>query len=215
MVKAVLFDLDGTLLDTVEDIRACVNAMLKKFGYPQVSREVVFRSIGDGVRELVERVVPADAKNKEECLSYFSGLYAGGDNRYTRVFEGEKEFLLRLAARGVKLAVITNKMQSAADNCISQFLSEIPFDFIGGETGMFPCKPDPSLALYAALKMHVPPAACAFVGDGEPDARTAINAGMFGVSCLWGYRTREQLEKAGAVRFAHSFDELEKILENA
>ena len=64
MVKAVLFDLDGTLLDTVEDIRACVNAMLKKFGYPQVSREVVSRSIGDGVRELVERVVPADAKNQ-------------------------------------------------------------------------------------------------------------------------------------------------------
>lgn len=215
MVKAVLFDLDGTLLDTVEDIRACVNAMLKKFGYPEVSRAVVSRSIGDGARELVERVVPKDADNKEECLAYFSDLYARGDNRYTRVFDGEKEFLRRLVSRGVKLAVITNKMQAAADACISQFLGDIPFDFIGGETGMFPCKPDPSLALYAALKMRVAPAACAFVGDGEPDARTAKNAGMFGVSCLWGYRTREQLEGAGATRFARDFDELEKILENA
>ncbi len=77
---------------------------------------------------------------------------------------------------------------------------------------MFPCKPDPSLALYAALSMRVAPAECAFVGDGETDVKTAINAGMFGVSALWGYRSREQLLNAGATVFAENFKQLEKIL---
>ncbi len=86
---------------------------------------------------------------------------------------------------------------------------------MGGDSGNFPCKPDPSLAQYAALSLRVPFEECVFVGDGETDAQTAINAGLKGVSVLWGYRTREQLEQAGATRFASTVNELENFLKNA
>ena len=109
--------------------------------------------------------------------------------------------------------VVTNKPQDAAENVLGQFFPEGFFDFIGGDSGLFPCKPDPSLARYAALSLRLAPGECAFVGDGEPDAKVALNAGMCGVSALWGYRTREQLEKAGATRFAADYKDLQKILE--
>ena len=118
-----------------------------------------------------------------------------------------------LKERGLKLAVITNKPQDAAEAVLKKFFPEGLFDFIGGDTGMFPCKPDPSLARYAALTLHVAPAECAFVGDGEPDACVARNAGMYGISVLWGYRTRARLEEVGATVFADSFLSLQKILE--
>ena len=86
------------------------------------------------------------------------------------------------------------------------------FSHVGGDTGSFPCKPDPSLAQYAALSLRVAPSECAFVGDGETDAMVARNAGMFGVSVLWGYRTQEELSRVGASRFVSSYEELFRVL---
>ena len=211
MLKAILFDLDGTLLDTVEDIRACLNAVMRKFGYPEATREQTCTYIGDGAFRLLERALPAGADNAQECYELFAQLYAGNTNSLTKLFDGAEAFLQKCADRGLKTAIITNKPQEATQNCVKQFFKH-KFDFVGGESGAFPCKPDPTLARYAALTMRVAPAECAFIGDGETDALTAINASMFGVSVLWGYRTRKQLEEAGATRFAHNFDELEKIV---
>lgn len=213
MLKTVLFDLDGTLLDTIGDIRFHVNNMLRRFGYPEITPEQTKAYVGNGARKLIERALPPDAADFEECYRYYKERFARSENANTHLFEGETDCLARLKARGLKLAVITNKPQDATEGCIRKFFAEGTFDFVAGDSGTFPCKPDPSLARYAALSMRVAPADCAFVGDAETDALTALNAGMFGVSVLWGYRTKEQLLRAGAVRFAENFCELEKILE--
>lgn len=211
-MKAVLFDLDGTLLDTVSDIHICVNDMLKKYGYPEISPERTRAYIGNGAKKLIERALPAGAQNFEECYTYYRKQFAGSGNEHTRLFAGELETLSRLKARGLQLAVITNKPQDATESCIRKFFPAGLFDFVGGDSGLFPCKPDPSLALYAALSMRVPVSECVFIGDGETDVQTARNAGMGHIAVLWGYRTREQLEQAGAFRFAACFDDLEKFL---
>lgn len=214
MVKAVFFDLDGTLLDTLPDIRFVLNETLKKFGYPEITVEQTRAYIGEGARRLVERAMPEGAENIEEFFECFKIVYAACNNEHTRPFEGIMELLARLKAQGVKLALITNKPQAATEECVKQFFAGI-FDFVGGDGGLFPVKPDPALAQYAALTLRVSPAECAFVGDGETDVLTAKNAQMKGISVLWGYRTREQLEKVGAVRFAQSVEELGKILQNS
>lgn len=214
MIKAVIFDLDGTLLDTLPDIQFVLNETLKKFGYPEITREQARAYIGEGARRLVERALPSGAENTEEFFEYFKTVYASCNNKHTRPFEGITELLARLKAQGVKLAIITNKPQAATEECVKQFFAGV-FDFVGGDGGLFPVKPDPSYARYAALTLRVSPAECVFVGDGETDVLTAKNAQMQGVSVLWGYRTREQLEKVGAARFAQSAEELGKILQNS
>ena len=187
--------------------------MLVSRGYPTIDYVQTCAYVGDGAIKLIERALPAGAGDVEECYRQFRTAFAASSNALTRLFPGELETLSALKARGLKLGIVTNKPQDATERIVAQFFPEALFDFVGGDSGMFPCKPDPSLARYAALSMRLAPAECAFVGDGETDARVALNAGMCGISALWGYRTRKQLEEAGATRFAASFRELQKILE--
>lgn len=213
MLKAVFFDLDGTLLNTIPDIQACLNASLEKFGYPSVDEAHTKAYVGDGARLLIERALPANCPDTDRVYEDFRARFAADPSERTHLYPDEADVLRALKARGLLLAVITNKPQDAAEAVLKRFFPAGTFDFVGGDTGMFPCKPDPSLARYAALKLRLPPAECAFVGDGEPDARVARNAGMQGISVLWGYRTREQLSAAGATLFAADFPSLQKILE--
>lgn len=213
MIKAILFDLDGTLLNTLPDIAARVNEMLAHFSYPPISTEAVRSYIGDGAEKLVERAIPQGAKNLGECYAYFRENFVKS-GELTTLFEGEEDALRNFIRKGYLLAIVTNKPQDATEALIKKFFPEIPFAFVGGDSGLFPCKPDPTLARYAALTMRVSLSECLFVGDGETDARTAHAAGMRHVAVLWGYRTKEQLSAAGATVFARTFSELEKILEN-
>ena len=199
-------------MNTVPDIQRHLNDALSAHGYPTVDAERVKVCIGDGIRELIARALPAGAQFDEALLADFAKRYAANDNSLTCLYEGETEFLNRLVERGVKFGIITNKPHDATMGCVKKFFKDYPLAIAQGESGAFPCKPDPALAVYAALKMRVPIHECAFVGDGETDALTAINAGMFGVSTLWGYRSKEQLKSVGATRFAATFEELEKIL---
>lgn len=212
MIKAILFDLDGTLLNTLPDIRRHLNDALTSHGYPSIDEERAKRCIGDGARKLMERAFPDEAPFSEETFEDFIRRYAASDNSLTCLYDGAEKFLKGLNAKGIPFGIVTNKPHEATLSCTEKFFKKFSPSFVGGDSGTFPCKPDPSLALYAALSLRVPVGECAFVGDGETDARTAINAGMFGVSALWGYRTKEQLQKAGATRFANDFEELEKIL---
>ncbi len=208
-MQAVFFDLDGTLLDTLPDIHAVLNETLLQFGYPPVTRAEAQAYIGEGAHRLIERALPAGACT-EACFEWFTAHYAASKNALTKPFGGIGELLASLGKRA-KLAVITNKPQGATENCIAAFFPG-RFDFVAGDSGAFPCKPDPSLARYAALKLHVSPKDCVFVGDGETDVMTARNAGMRGISVLWGYRTKEQLAAAGAREFVSTPEELAKIL---
>lgn len=212
MIKAAIFDLDGTLLDTLADIRFVLNETLSHFSYPEITEAQTKEYIGEGALRLVERALPANAENIDEVFVYYKNVYASCRNEHTRPFEGIIGLLQGLKKRGVKIGILTNKPQAATEECVKQFFSEIPFDFVGGDGGLFPCKPDPAYAQYAALKLRVLPAECVFIGDGETDAQTAIRAGMTGVSVLWGYRTRVQLEAAGATRFVSEVKELEEFL---
>lgn len=211
-MKAVFFDLDGTLLHTLPEIHAYVNEMLRAFSYPELSEMQVKTYVGDGARRLIERALPEKADNVDACYEYFKEKYAASAFERTSLFEGESEALETLKGRGLKIAVITNKPQNATVTCIQKFFPAGLFDFVGGDSGMFACKPDPSLTRYAALTMRVAPKECVFVGDGEADVLTAKNAGMRCVSVLWGYRSREQLAAVGAGEFVSSFQELVKIL---
>ena len=212
MLKAVLFDLDGTLLDTVPDIQECVNRTLAAYGYPAISYAQACAYIGDGARKLVERAMPSDAPDVEQCYKAFRADFALCDNALTGLYPGEKETLCALKERGIKLGIVTNKPHEATLRLVEQYFPAGTFDFVAGDSGEFACKPDPSLARYAALTMRVSCAECAFVGDGETDALVARNAGMLGISVLWGYRTRAQLEQAGAKRFVNSYQELLSLL---
>ena len=214
MQKTVLFDLDGTLLDTLPDIRACVNDMLRSRGYPEIDEAQTRAYVGDGAKTLILRALPKGAPDLESAYEQFRTAFAACSNAYTRLYPDEAEVLSALRGQGWKLGVVTNKPQEAADRVIAQFFPAGLFDYVGGDSGAFPCKPDPAPVRYAMLRLHTPPACCVFVGDGETDARAAAAAGAFGVSVLWGYRTREQLAAAGAERFAVSYRDLQKILKN-
>ncbi len=211
MLRAVLFDLDGTLLDTLGDIQKTLNESLELFGFPTVSREQTETLIGDGAEMLVKRAVN-DAENWEEVYAHFRVRYRECDNALTTPYEGAVVLLKKLQANGVKVGVVTNKPHEAAKVVLAQKFPEIAFDVILGDSGAFPVKPDPTPARFAALTMRVAAGECAFVGDGETDVLTAKNAGMAGIACVWGYRSEEQLKEVGATRFAHSFAQLESIL---
>jgi len=209
-MEAVLFDLDGTLLDTVPDIRACLNESLALFSYPPITEEQTKQFVGDGAKKLVERAVP-EGGDVEGVYADFKARFREYPPERTKLYRGELECLKKLKAKGYKLGVVTNKPQKAAENVIRRLIP-IDFDIIVGDTGDFPCKPDPTVARYASLSLHLFPQDCIFVGDGETDALTAKNADMLGISCLWGYRTKEQLQGAGATNFVSDFAELEKFL---
>ena len=213
-LKAVFFDLDGTLLDTLQDIRFVLNKTLARYGYPEITTGQAREYIGEGARRLVERALPQGVPLSEQFFAEYAKDYAHCANTLTKPFDGIPELLKGLQAAGVKIGILTNKPKAATEECVKQFFAEIPFDYVGGDDGLFPCKPDPSRALYAALSLRLSPAECGFVGDGETDVLTALNAGMFGVSVLWGYRSEEELKAAGATRFASTVEELGKILQN-
>lgn len=208
MYKAIIFDLDGTLLDTSKDICKVLNKTLSYFSLPPVSLEQTKKFVGNGAKKLIERAVPKDYEGVEEVYKYYSALFANDDSALTELYEGEDEALKTFKQSEIKLAIVTNKPQDATETVCRRHLSEYGFDFIAGNNGKFPLKPDPALALYAAASLGVKAEECLFVGDGETDVLTAKNAKMDGVAVLWGFRSRAQLKEAGATRFVKNYDEL-------
>ncbi len=206
-VRAVLFDLDGTLLDTLPDLHACVNTVMAAHGYPAVSLEETREAIGNGARRLMERLLPKGAP-LEERLAEFRSIYAENSCALTQVYDGARETCEELKRLGCRLGVITNKPHEATVRVIKRYFPSDIFDFVAGDSGDFPVKPDPSLARYAMLSLRVSPAETLFAGDGETDFLTAKNAGMRPLSVLWGYRTKEQLLAVGASEFVERFDEI-------
>lgn len=213
MIKAVIFDLDGTLLDTSRDIHKVLNESLKKFSVPEISLEHTIKFVGNGAKKLIERAAGEKYKNLvPEIYADFSKAFAENENSLTVLYDGEEIALENLKSYGIKLAVLTNKPQKAAENVCKKYLEKFGFDCICGQTEDTPLKPDPQSALKIIGKFGLKKEECVFVGDGETDVLTAVNAGIKCVSVLWGYRSKEQLTAAGAELFANSFCELEHII---
>jgi phosphoglycolate phosphatase len=199
--KAVLFDLDGTLLDTLEDIANAANRVLASKGFPTRPLEVHRAAVGDGARILMQRILPEanrDADTIQECFAAFRRDYGEQWNVNTKPYAGVSKMLDALQAHGLKMAVLSNKPADFTRKCVYEILSKWNFDPVfGGEDGI-PNKPDPSGAIEISKRLSIPPEQFIYLGDTGVDMITANAAGMFAVGALWGFRDREELEKEGA-----------------
>ena len=200
-IKAVLFDLDGTLLDTLDDIADAANQVLADRGLKIHDREAYRWFIGDGARILVTRALPEDRRSEDDvgnCLAAFKDQYGRHWHHKTQPYEGITRLVAMLQSAGTKMAVVSNKPHAFTETCCRRFFPDLPFDFILGQQEGRPVKPDPYQALQAATHLRMPPSDCLFLGDSGVDMETARRAGMFPVGALWGFRRRDELETAGA-----------------
>jgi phosphoglycolate phosphatase len=200
-VEAVIFDLDGTLLDTLTDLADAANRMLVRQGLPTHPRERYRRFVGDGSRMLVTRCLPPAHRHPDAidaCLEDFLADYGRHWDVATRPYPGIPELLGALAARQRPLAVVTNKPEEAARRCLGRFFPPRTFTAVLGQRPERPVKPHPGGALEAAAALGAAPGACLFVGDSGLDMDTARAAGMHPVGAAWGFRGAEELRRHGA-----------------
>jgi phosphoglycolate phosphatase len=199
--KAVVFDLDGTLLDTVDDIGDAANRVLSNRGLPTHSMSTYRLFIGEGVRILFTRAIPEERRNPDlinACLEEFIEDYRYTYNVKTRPYDGVPELLDVLKQRGLKLAILSNKPDPITKDCVAFFLSDWEFHVVLGQHDSIPRKPDPQGALEVSKRIGIPPSKCIYLGDTAIDMKTAVSAGMFPVGVLWGFRSVEELKKNGA-----------------
>ena len=203
MQKLVIFDLDGTLIDSLPDIYEQVSLTLKEFNQPLRSFDEVRAFTGHGARQLIQSsFTSTDEEVVEKGLKYYNEHYTNCGSPNTSVFNGVSELILALKERGFKVAILTNKPQMTADEVYKKYLSHLNFDMVVGQSEKVKCKPDKSATLFIMKELDADPKATYFVGDDITDVLTAINANVKGISALWGYREKELLVNAGAVRFA-------------
>jgi phosphoglycolate phosphatase len=198
---AAIFDLDGTLLDTLADIADAMNAALERMGFPGHETTAYRYLTGDGVRALAERSVPELAKDETTvaaCIQEFRLEYAYRWGAKTRPYPGIPELLAELAGRQIKLSVLSNKLDEFARQAVRDFLPGFDFSFIIGAKPDLPPKPDPAGALVIASGLRIPPSQIIYLGDTGVDIQTAVRAGMFPVGALWGFRDEKELRDNGA-----------------
>ncbi len=213
--RAVLFDLDGTLLDTLEDIALAMNSVFGRRGYPPFSLEECRLMVGEGMEVLVRRAVrPEDAVDATVAaiVREYRAAYETVWRAHSRPYPGVPGLLEGLRARGIRTAVLSNKSHPFTEEMTRELL---PFDFdvVRGAAPGFPYKPDPAAALAIASEMRLAPAEFAFVGDTSIDMETARAAGMLPVGVLWGFRDAEELTSSGAAALLASPAELLTILD--
>ncbi len=206
MKTGILWDLDGTLLDTLGDLHAAVNYALDQFGYPQRSMEEVRRFVGNGVERLLALAVP-ESVDHEPVLALFRPYYQAHCQDRTGPYPGIPEALEKLAAR-YPMAIVSNKPDAAVKALCAQYFPGI---YARGESTDCPRKPRPDMVFQAMEAIGVE--TCVYVGDSEVDVLTAKNAGVPCLTVLWGFRDRPELENAGAQYFCESPAELPTALE--
>lgn len=203
MYEAVLFDLDGTLLDTLKDLADSVNYMLSSLSLPERSLDEVREFVGNGVRRLITRSLPPYFADTEAAEGLFREYYSRHSMDKTEPYDGIIELLSSLRNRGVKTGVITNKPDTAAKPMCERYFPGL-LDICAGERAGVPRKPAPDLVLKALEALEVTPEGCLYVGDSDTDILTARNAGIACLSVTWGFRTEEFLLEHGAKRLAHT-----------
>ncbi|MGD0783605.1 MAG: HAD family hydrolase [Candidatus Aminicenantales bacterium] len=201
-VRAAIFDLDGTLLDTIEDLTDSMNAALAGLGFPARTIAECKSLVGDGLATFVRRALPkAERDNLESVRRLHEAMRAEYRLRSTvktRPYPGISEMLGALAARGIPLAVLSNKPHPATLSVIAHYFPGTAFRAVLGARENVPIKPDPSGALEIAALLELPAGEILYVGDTNTDMQTAAAAGMFGIGALWGFRTAAELRAAGA-----------------
>lgn len=198
MVRAVLFDLDGTLTNTLEDIADAMNRSLRLHGLPEWPLDAYRYLVGDGAKKLAERAV----RDQQELALSVQREYQAYYQEHTRVktqpYAGVPEMLRALQDKGLKLAVFSNKPDADTKNVVAHFFPDIPWAAVRGQIEGVPVKPDPTGALAVAEALQIPPAEFLYLGDTATDMHCAVNAGMLPIGALWGFRTAEELQSSGA-----------------
>jgi phosphoglycolate phosphatase len=198
--QAAIFDLDGTLLDTLEDIADSVNRVLRASGFQPHKIDAYRFFVGDGSRMLVKRALPENERSDESverCQSAFKKDYANTWDAKTKPYNGIPELLDDLVQKGVRMAVCSNKPHAFTALCVEKLLDRWCFDKVVGQSNRHPKKPAPDSALAIARDMGVTPSEIMFVGDSGVDMQTAVSAGMMPVGAAWGFRSKEELLKSG------------------
>ncbi len=198
-IKAVIFDLDGTLTDTLADLTNSVNYALSEFGFPRRSADEVRSFVGNGVRRLINLSVPSGTSEKicEDCLEAFKTHYEKNSCVNTKPYDGITEVLEVLKNKGIKTAVVTNKIHWAAEKIAGKFFEGL-IDVTVGQVDGVAQKPEPDGIFFALKKLGVTKENAVYVGDSEVDCVTAHNAGIPCIGVTWGFRDREVLESNGA-----------------
>ncbi len=215
MYKHIIFDLDGTLLNTLEDLAAAVNWVCAQHGWTAHSVEEYKYFVGNGAPKLLERVVPPGVEITEELrrvtLAEFTERYNAHKEDKTTVYAGMPQALARLKASGLTLAVLSNKPHEAARPVVDRYYPGI-FTAVQGALPDLPVKPDPTLLRKLMEKLGAVPTNTLFVGDSNVDIWTAKNGGLTGCGVLWGFRTRAELEAEGADFIVETPEDLTELI---
>lgn len=201
--KAIIFDLDGTLTDTLEDLFLSVNHALRSCSLPERSLDEVRKFVGNGVRKLIERSVPEGTKSTvlEKCFEAFRAHYVIHCQDHTCLYPGIATLLMTLHARGYRMAVVSNKLQTGVDELARTFFKGVIDVAIGEQQGI-PRKPEPDMVEAALRQLGVSKEEAIYIGDSDVDLQTASNAGLPCISVLWGFRSRDFLVAHGATILA-------------
>jgi phosphoglycolate phosphatase len=214
-IRAVLFDLDGTLLDTLEDIGRSANQVLEALGFPAHPIDAYREFIGEGVATLFQRALPPGSDEPDlvaSCVERFRDIYGRGWNIATRPYPEIPELLDALSRRSLGLAVLSNKPDVFTRQCVSEYLARWPFGVVFGQREGVPRKPDPAGAFEVADRLGVSPAEIAYLGDSSIDMNTARRAGMLAIGASWGFRSEEELRSSGAAEvIARPFELLDLL----
>lgn len=215
MTELIIFDLDGTLLDTIGDLSVACNAVLAVRDLPQHSYDDYCRFVGNGIMRLVERALPEELRTPETVASVradFVKYYTEHIDRHTKPYAGISELVAELSARGVKLAVASNKFQAGTEKLVRLFFPDVAFVAVLGQREGIPLKPDPAVVEEILILTGVPRERTLYVGDSGVDMQTASCAGLRSVGVTWGFRTREELEQSGAHWIVDRPDEIRSLL---
>lgn len=214
MIRTAVFDLDGTILNTIEDMKDAGNWVCRKNGWPEFTAEQYKMMVGHGIPNLVEKFSPKECRSPlllMNTLSQFSGYYGKHNLDRTRPYDGIPELLRTLRAWGMRLAVYSNKADEFTQEIVKHFFNGI-FDEIRGKLPNIPIKPDPTGVCLLLDQMNADKQSTVFIGDSNVDIMTGHNAGVTACGVTWGFRDRPELEKAGADAIVESPVELEHFL---
>lgn len=199
MINTIIFDLDGTLLNTLEGLKNSTNFALKKFNCPEITLEQTRSFVGNGVQKLIERAIPNGEQNPdfEKCLNTFKEHYSKTMYQKTVAYDGIEDMLTELKKRGVKTGVVSNKFDTAVKELCKNYFDGLIIVAIG-ESPNVRKKPAPDSVLKAMKILGAKPENTLYVGDSDVDIQTAKNSNLKSVGVTWGFRDRELLEKEGA-----------------
>ena len=211
--RLAVFDLDGTLVDSLADLGNACNAALERYGYPTHSTEKYRYFVGDGIPMLIKRALPegASADAAEKVHAAFDEEYHRSYNVFTKPYSGMEELLKRLSDSGVLTAVASNKPDVFTQTIVREMFGDA-FSYVSGKKDRYEKKPAPDLVFHIMDKLGVTAAETVFIGDSSVDMLTAANAGTDSIGCTWGFRTEDELVSNGAVYLAHRAEDIYDII---